>query len=185
MAPVAGSLPLPRALRVLTALAVALCGAYAVSMIPGVRPHAGGISLWDDWVYDGVSVTATLVCVGRAVAVRRERLAWILLGLSLSASTLGDIGYSLEVAYGNPGTPSLADAGWLGFYPLAYAGLVLLLRARVLRAHASGWLDGLVAGLACASVVAALAWTRSPAPRSGARPRSPRRSPTRSATCCC
>jgi diguanylate cyclase len=124
-------------------------------MIPGVRPHPGANAGWDTWVYDAVSVTATLVCVGRALAVPRERLAWVLLGVSLSASTLGDITYSL---LSSPGTPSLADAGWLGFYPLAYAGLVVLLRARVPRAHASSWLDGLVAGLGCASVVAAIAW---------------------------
>jgi diguanylate cyclase (GGDEF)-like protein len=158
VAPVAGSLPLPRRLRALTVVAVALCGAFAISMIPGVRPHPGAIAGWDTWVYDAVSVTSTLVCVCRAVLVRRERLAWVLLGVSLSASTLGDVTYSILSAHGEPGTPSLADGFWFGFYPLAYAGLVLLLRARVLRAQASGWLDGLVAGLACASVVAALAW---------------------------
>jgi diguanylate cyclase (GGDEF)-like protein len=158
VAPVTGSLPLPRSLRGLTALAVALCAAFAVSMIPGVRPHPGAIAGWDTWVYDAVSVSSTLVCVWRAAAVRRERLAWVLLGVSLSASTLGDISYSVLSAHGTPGTPSLADAGWFGFYPLAYAGLVVLLRARVPRTQASSWLDGLVAGLACASVVAALAW---------------------------
>lgn len=122
---------IPRPVRALVALAVALCAAFAASMIPGVRPHAGPIAIWDTWVYDAVSVTATAVCVGRAIALRAERTAWILLGASLSASTLGDCLWSLLSALGEPGTPSLADLGWIGFYPLAYAGLVLLLRARV------------------------------------------------------
>jgi diguanylate cyclase (GGDEF)-like protein len=151
-------LHLPRLLKLLAALPVVLALAFAASMIPGVRPHAGSISLWDTWVYDAVSVSSTLVCFGRAIVVRRERVAWILLGSSLAASTLGDCLWSLLSAIGSPGTPSLADAGWLAFYPLAYAGIVLLLKARVSKAQASSWLDGLVGGLACGSVVAALAW---------------------------
>jgi diguanylate cyclase (GGDEF)-like protein len=123
-----------------------------------VRPHAGAVAGWDTWVYDAVSVASTAVCIARAVVVRQERLAWILLGLSLSSSTLGDLLWSLLSAIGEPGTPSLADLGWLGFYPLAYAGLVLLMRARISGVQMSSWLDGLIAGLACASVIAAVAW---------------------------
>ncbi len=49
--------------------------------------------------------------------------------------------------------PSYADALWLGFYPFAYAGLVLLARSRVQRQQASVWFDGLVGGLTAAAVL--------------------------------
>ena len=54
-----------------------------------------------------------------------------------------------------PPFPSLADALWLGLYPALYVSLMLFVRARVPRFHRSLWLDGLVGGLAVASVAAA------------------------------
>jgi diguanylate cyclase (GGDEF)-like protein len=146
----------PAWLRVVAAACVALCAAFAVSVIPGVR-H-GTVAFWDTWIYDAVSVTATTVCVGRAIARRAERLARLALGASLIASTGGDVTWSILSAAGDPGSPSLADAGWLAFYPLGYAGLVLLTRSRTATRQAGSWLDGLISGLAAASIVAALAW---------------------------
>jgi hypothetical protein len=157
--------PLPAWLKLLAGLAGLLCLAFAVSVVPGVR-H-GEVAFWDTWVYDAVSVVATLVCAGRALVRPAERVAWIAVGAALLTSTAGDIPWSVLAAAGDPGSPSLADIPWVGFYPLAYAGLVMVTRARIPRVQASSWLDGLVSGLAVASVVAAPAWTRSwpwPAP---------------------
>ncbi len=50
-------------------------------------------------------------------------------------------------ALAEPPFPSLADALYLAFYPLVYAGLILLLRARVTHFHTSQWLDGLASAL--------------------------------------
>ncbi len=52
--------------------------------------------------------------------------------------------------------PSLADLLFLGFYPFAYATLLLVVRDRAVRFHASFWLDGVVGGLGAAAVGAAL-----------------------------
>ena len=52
--------------------------------------------------------------------------------------------------------PSPADAAYLSFYPAAYIGLALLLRARGGRFPASVWLDGAVCALGVAALVGAL-----------------------------
>jgi diguanylate cyclase len=148
---------LPLWLKLLAGMCVVLCAAFAVSVIPGVR-H-GEVAFWDTWVYDAVSVVSTLVCFGRAAIRRAERAAWIAIGLALLTSTAGDITWSvLAAGGGDPGQPSLADIPWVGFYPLGYAGLAMLVRSRVTAAQTTSWLDGLVSGLALASVVAAVAW---------------------------
>ena len=80
--------------------------------------------------------------------------------------------------------PSPADAGYLLFYPLAYAGLIVLVRARIGSFPATRWLDGLIVGTAVAALAAALAL--GPIVGAGSegddawrwRPTSPIRSPT-------
>jgi len=68
---------------------------------------------------------------------------------ALTSSAVGSIGWAL--AYSS--TPSrqlpwisYADLGWLAYYPLAYAAIVLMVRARVREFTRSTWLDGLVSG---------------------------------------
>ena len=55
-----------------------------------------------------------------------------------------------------PPYPSLSDALWLAFYPLSYAGVVLLLRSRVRSLPAGLWLDGVIAALGASALVAAV-----------------------------
>lgn len=52
--------------------------------------------------------------------------------------------------------PSMADVGWLSFYPFAYVTLALLVRRRVVRLPRSLWLDGLIGGLSAAALSAAV-----------------------------
>ena len=52
--------------------------------------------------------------------------------------------------------PSAADAMYLAFYPAAYIGLVLLLRARGGHFPASVWLDGAIGAVGLAAIVGAL-----------------------------
>ena len=56
----------------------------------------------------------------------------------------------------NPPYPSVADGLYLGSYVAIYAGLLVLLRARLRPIRPAQWLDGAVGGLAAAAVVAAL-----------------------------
>jgi diguanylate cyclase (GGDEF)-like protein len=115
-------------------------------------------TLFGTWIYDGLMLGAAASCLARAAIVRRERLAWALLGAGLAAWTAGEIYYSaVLVGAGSVPIPSPADAGYLAFYPLAYAALIALLRNRIGSFPATRWLDGLIVGSAVAALAAALA----------------------------
>jgi hypothetical protein len=76
---------------------------------------------------------------------KEERLAWTLLGLAPAVWTVGEI-YLVAVLANQPSipVPSPADAGYLLFYPLAYAGLIILVRRRLDSFSAARWLDGIM-----------------------------------------
>jgi hypothetical protein len=72
---------------------------------------------------------------------------------------LGDIVLTAESAGGaTPPAPSFADLFYLGFYPLMYVALILLMRRHVKTLVPSTWLDGAVAGLGVAAVCACFAF---------------------------
>jgi two-component system cell cycle response regulator len=149
--------PVPR--RALRIGGGALLLAYAAYVLHAATGFGGATTatLFNTWVYDAVMLGAAASCFTRAALVRRERLAWALLGLGLAIWTGGEIYF--EVASAGSGSvpiPSPADAGYLLFYPLAYAGLIVLLRERIGSFPAARWLDGLIAGTAVAAVAAAV-----------------------------
>jgi two-component system, cell cycle response regulator len=111
-------------------------------------------SFLDDWLYNGVLVGAGLLCIWAAFRSRRERLAWALLGTAVVVWGVGDTYYTIALSGLDPiPYPSPADWLWLAFYPLAYAALGALVRARIGHFTLTMWLDGLIGAL----VVAALA----------------------------
>jgi two-component system cell cycle response regulator len=141
----------------------ALVGVLAVAFhVAHGQLGLGGHSLDDftqQWLYDAIVIGASASCLARARLVRRERLAWLVLGLGLAFDAGGEIYYSL--AFGSSGTPpipSVADLLYLLYYPAMYVGLVLLVRERVARFSASRWLDGAIAATTSAAVIAALAF---------------------------
>src|SRR6185312_4683132 len=84
--------------------------------------------------------------------------AWGLLGLALAAWTAGEIYYEVVLATrATVPVPSPADAGYLLFYPIAYAGLIVLVRRRLDAFSAARWLDGIIVGAAAAALFAAFA----------------------------
>ncbi len=97
---------------------------------------------------------AGLIAV-RAYRVAAERLVWALIAAGMACSALGDVIYALWVPDGQ--SPSVADPAYLAYYPLVYAGLLLLVRARLKRASIPIQLDSLVCALTMAAVAAALA----------------------------
>jgi two-component system, cell cycle response regulator len=107
-------------------------------------------------VYDTVVLGAGLACLARASAYGRERNAWILIGLAILAWGAAEVYWSVAIE-GNPDAPypSPADVGYLAFYPLAYAGLVLLVKARTHEINWRLWMDGLIAALGTAALGAA------------------------------
>jgi len=131
------------------------CFAATVLRSLGVQsPLLPGV--WDK-AYNGAEFFAVAVCGLRAWrSAGSERAAWALLALGLLGFAAGDVYYTAALlGVDSPPYPSWADAGYLSVYPAAYAGLVLLLRARTTLSP-TVWLDGLICGLAVAAMGAAL-----------------------------
>ena len=144
-------------------------GLYALGALTGlgVLAYTGHVAFgvgseqhedfFQDWVYCAVSVGAGTICLLRGVAVRRERAAWIVMGIGLFAWAGGDITWTVLIA-GDPSPPypSISDFLYLVFYPASYASLLLLARSRTDSFRSSLWLDGAIAGLTVAAVIATL-----------------------------
>jgi diguanylate cyclase (GGDEF)-like protein len=114
-------------------------------------------TFFDTRVYNGLLVASSLVCLGRGLFVRSERLPWLLLGTALALWTIGDLYYYFFLS-GAPTVPipSIADPFYLAFYPVSYIALALLLRKRMRGFGGHVWLDGVIASLAVAAVGAAV-----------------------------
>jgi diguanylate cyclase (GGDEF)-like protein/PAS domain S-box-containing protein len=79
----------------------------------------------------GVLGVAFAVLAARRSPTDGGRRAWFLIGLALAAFSAGDIAwFILEIVLATQPYPSIADAGYLAFYPLALAGLIALPRER-------------------------------------------------------
>ena len=150
---------MPRLVRTAVVLArtglAAGVAAYAVRTLVDVPPAAA--SFLDNWFYDGLLFGAALLCIARAALPSQSRAGWIALGAGIAAWACGDAYYTHWIGNDpNPPFPSLADIGYLGFFPLAYVGLILLARVRVPKLTPGVWLDGITAGLAVGALSAAV-----------------------------
>jgi two-component system cell cycle response regulator len=146
----------PRIVRPVFALLVLGLAVHAAHALggPGVGPVDHVIATW---VYTAVMWVASAMCLFAAATRRRERGAWTLIGVGLLLWSAGDLWWTLWLTdLENPPYPSVADALYLGSYIAIYAGLLVLLRARLRPIRPAQWLDGAVGGLAAAAVVAAL-----------------------------
>jgi two-component system, cell cycle response regulator len=138
-------------------LTLCLLAAFTAHTVVGL----GGPStdaLFNIWIYSTLMLTSAAACLLRAVLIRRERGAWALLGVGLLLYTGGEIYYAAVLAdQASVPIPSPADGGYLAFYPLAYAALIVLLRARIGAFPVARWLDGAIVGSAAAALAAAFA----------------------------
>jgi diguanylate cyclase len=123
------------------------------------RSHDQYSSLLDGWLVAGFEVVAAGLCLAKGLLWRRGRAVALVLGAALLSWSIGDVALTAESAGGaTPPTPSLADAFYLGFFPLAYVAVVLFMRGEVRRLNTPSWLDSAVAGLGAAAVCAAFAF---------------------------
>ncbi|MGC1183699.1 MAG: hypothetical protein WBA31_00925, partial [Candidatus Dormiibacterota bacterium] len=127
--------------------------AYAISVV--VRNYGYSMPL-DGWAVDGFEFLACGLCLRLALGRRRDRIIPLLLGCALVCWTLGDTVLTALTHFegNNVPSPSWADACYLCFYPLAYFGLVLIMRREVKQLVPATWLDGLVAGIGAAAICA-------------------------------
>ena len=142
---------------VMTAAVGIAVGAYGLRTV-GVLPKS---ALIDIWLYDGTLVASAALCLWRGIAVRAERAIWLLLGGALSMWTAGEVLYDLFALGGaDVPIPSAADALWLAFYPLASAGLIILVRKRATHYRSGLLLSGLIGALSAGAVLAAIVLPR-------------------------
>jgi diguanylate cyclase (GGDEF)-like protein len=115
-------------------------------------PAFGKLAYWI------VIVGASLLTLARARSLRgREGLAWGLIGLGSLLWASGDVYWTLVLAKHDViPVPSISDAGYLAFYPLVFAGLCLLLSARIEGTPRTLWVDGFTAALAAGALSAAI-----------------------------
>src|SRR5688500_14116684 len=89
------------------------------------------------WGLVAVFAASAAGCLARALHVRAERVAWALIGSGLLLYALGSCVYNVQLTAGGAAFPSAADALWLALYPLCFAGMVALVRARHVQVNAS------------------------------------------------
>ena len=118
---------------------------------PGVSSAVNGP------VYDAAVFAAGLACLLRSRESRAERGAWLAIGAAVLAWAAAEVYWTLYIE-GNASAPypSPADVGYLAFYPLAVAGLYLLVRARATELDPRLWMDGAIAALGTGALGAAL-----------------------------
>jgi diguanylate cyclase (GGDEF)-like protein len=131
--------------------------AYIVSMF--ARQPGTTIPLLDNWGVDTFELVVAALCIAKAF-IRQPRLTMpLVLGCALLSWCAGDFALTIESLGGRtPSSPSVADVFYLGFYPLAYVGIVLFMKGELRRLTSPSWLDGAVAGFGAAAVCAAFAF---------------------------
>ncbi len=147
--------------RISTALrralaALLLGGTLAVALHDWFGVGGSAHSTLSEVLYDAVVIGAGIACLVRAADYRRETTAWLLIGLAILLWGASEVYWTVFIE-GNPAAPypSPADVGYLAFYPLAYGGLAMLVRARAHEINWRLWMDGLIAALGTAALGAA------------------------------
>jgi len=144
---------MPRPVALLLALCAAWYVAYVLQGLGLDGLPVGDVRL----VHLLVMAIGAGLCLLRAAVRRGERAAWTCIGLALVSWIAGETYFTLVLwDESQPPVPSWADAGFLGFPPLLFAGLVLLLRARIRNLATTLWVDGVTAALAAGAVSAAI-----------------------------
>ncbi|MDQ2894151.1 MAG: EAL domain-containing protein [Actinomycetota bacterium] len=135
----------------------ALLAAYVAYLV--LRPAGQSSIAIDGWGVDVFELAASVLCVIGGRRARPGSIVPIVLGLGVACWSLGDFALTVEsLGGGSVPSPSPADVFYLLFFPLSYAGVVLIVRGETLRLSSPSWLDGAVSGLGAGAVCAAFAF---------------------------
>jgi diguanylate cyclase (GGDEF)-like protein len=116
--------------------------------------------LVDGWLVDGFELAVSCLCLARGLVRRSGRVVALVLGVGMLSWALGDTSLTIESLGGaTVPVPSVADGFFLGFFPFAYVAVVLFMRGETRQLSTPNWLDGAVAGLGAAAILAAFAFS--------------------------
>ncbi|HWE55076.1 MAG TPA: response regulator [Acidimicrobiales bacterium] len=134
-----------------------LVAVYSVSLI--VRATGAYFGPVDGWGVGAFELVISLLCAARWFAPDWKRSGLtspLVIGLAGVSWAVGDLVLSWESLGGaSPADPSWADLFWVGFFPLCYFGLMLVIRRGTVGSVVAASLDGLIAALAVAALSAA------------------------------
>jgi two-component system, sensor histidine kinase and response regulator len=150
----------PSRVRWVFRVSLLLVVAYLISL---VARSAGSYSTpIDGWGVDVFEIGVGAVCASRFLngtwrsTHSVARVFPVIFGAASISWALGDVALTIESLGGaTPSVPSVADGFYIGFFPLCFAGLALLIRGGNRNSLLETSLDGLIAGLGVASISAA------------------------------
>jgi hypothetical protein len=120
---------------------------------------APDLPIIDDWLHAGLILASSAICARGAVrrAPGPSRAAWWCFAAALLLFAIAEISWGALYSRGGAvPVPNQTDVLYLATYPLFLAGLVLMVRARVLDVPWHRWLDGFVVVLIVATPGVAL-----------------------------
>jgi signal transduction histidine kinase len=151
---------LPPRVRWVFLLATGLVAAFLISLL--ARPNGSYVTPVDGWGVDLFELSMGALCVLRYFD-RRWRTTEsavsvfpLVLGVACLAWAFGDVAVTVESLGGaSVPVPSVADGFYVVFFPLCYLSFMMLIRRGNDRSLVATSLDGLIVGLAVASLTAA------------------------------
>jgi two-component system cell cycle response regulator len=146
----------PASIRLALAALTLLIAVYASELALGFMPQDVS-EQFQKFACNIVFLGCAPVCAVRAYRGPGERTAWMLMAIALLSWGLAQLYFTLfQWNLDEIPVPSLADAGFLLFYPPAYAALALLYRSRVRGRNSALWIDGAIGALAVGALGAAI-----------------------------
>ena len=113
----------------------------------------------DGWSVVGFELIASALCIARGFGRSRRRPVALVMGGACFSWATGDLVLTLESLGGAaPPNPSLADAFYLAFFPIALVAVVLFVRGEIKPGDRPNWLDGAIAALGMAALCAGFAF---------------------------
>jgi diguanylate cyclase (GGDEF)-like protein len=144
--------------RAATAVQVTAAVALFAFLLHTLLPDSGRVAWFFDYVvYYAIVLTAMGGTALRVLLVPANRAGWGAMTVAVWSYGLAELAWLVWLSNDpDPPYPSFADALYLGFYPAAYVGLVLLFRSRFTGLTPGLWIDGLTAALAAATLGSAV-----------------------------